>query len=382
MKQNLLLVLLLLAFALPVSAEESICGSLAERLSPAAPPARVLTATLCRHAEAQKWVVAGDLESVQTPTDFRALLQKRSGRDLLDLGQSMFESFERLAIASPAGAGWTVRDTPHYRIFVRPGSAAAHDLDVIAAEAEQSRTGIAADFALEPLLAAREKVIITTTHADAGSLEESNRVAVFLYPNREEGKGHVGRNSMGATQFGATIVEGRGRLSPAIHVVYYNLFSLAVIEHEIAHTTVMLAAFDPTAIDAPLAGESELKKAFFAGYRKLPGFLNEGVGDYGLYYAGFYKAWGLLGTPESLAAALRRANALPPLEKLLRGDAMMHAREHKTYSLAAATFLRWLLQTQKPEAVRDWLFSAADPAAEFARRFGMTVAEAERAWAK
>ena len=79
-----------------------------------------------------------------------------------------------------------------------------------------------------------------------------------------------------------------------------------------------------------------------------------------------------------MAAALRREGSLP-LKRLLRGDAKMHARGHKTFSLAASTFLRYLLQTQKPEIVRDWLFAGAS-ADEFPRRFGMSLAEAERAW--
>jgi hypothetical protein len=379
-KQTAIFVLLLLANIFPAAGQQPICDALAERLSSPTPLARSLTAIFCREAAAQKWIVAGDLESVQTPADFRQLLQKRAGKDLLDIGQSMFESFESAASLKVAASGWVVRDTEHYRIFVRPESAAANDLDIIAAEVERSRAGIAEAFALESALAAREAVISTASRPDAGRQEPSNRVAIFLYPNRAGDKdGHVGKNSMGSTQFGATIDEGKGRLRPSIHVLYYNLFSIAVIEHEIAHTAMMLAAFDPAAIDRPLAGEKELRKAFFAGYHKLPNFLSEGVGDYGLYYAGFYNAWGLLALPESMAAALRRQRSLPPLERLLRSDAKMHARDHKAFSLAASTFLRYLLRTQKPEMVRDWLFAGAS-GDEFPKRFGMSVADAERAW--
>jgi len=398
---QLTILVLLLATVLPAAGQDPSCDLLAERLSSPPPLAGVLTATFCREAVAKKWIVAGDLESVQTPEDFRQLLQKRTGKNLLDIGQSMFESFESASASLPGASGWVVRDTAHYRFFVRPGSAAANDLDIIAAEAERSRAGLAGDFALESALAASEAVISTFTPptdpaggprpgarrrlplelpGGAGTLEPSRRIAVFLYPNRADAKdGRIGRNSMGSTLFGATIEGGKGRLGVAIQVLYYNLFSVAVVEHEIAHATVMLAAFDPAAIDLPLAGEKELRKAFLAGYRKLPGFLSEGVGDYGLYYAGFYKAWGLLGSPESMAASLRRGGSLPPLEGLLRGGAKMHARGHKTFSLAASTFLRYLLQTQKREAVRDWLFAGAS-SDELPKYFGMSAADAERAW--
>jgi hypothetical protein len=380
LKHAAIFAFVLVAIVSPAAGEDPICDPLAERLSSATPLARSLTVTFCREAAAQKWIVARDVESVQTPADFRQLLQTRAGKDLLDIGQSMFESFEKAAASLPAASGWVVRDTEHYRIFVRPDSAAARDLDVIGAEAERSRAGIAEDFALGSALATREAVISTASRPDAGRQDPSTRVAVFLYANRADDKdGHVGRNTMGSTQFGATIEAGKGRLRASIHVLYYNLFSIAVIEHEIAHVAVMLAAFDPAAIDRPLAGEKELRTAFFAGYRQLPGFLSEGVGDYGLYYVGFYKAWGLLGPPESMAAALRRGGGLPPLGPLLHGDAKLHARGHKIFSLAVSTFLRYLLQTQKPETVRDWLFAGAS-SDELSRRFGMSAADAERAW--
>lgn len=381
MRQLSVFVIVLLAVMFPAAAEDVNCGLLAERLSPTTPLAHSLTAIFCREAAAKKWIVASDVESVRTAADFRHLLQKRAAKDVLDIGESLFESFEKSAAAVPAASGWIVRDTPHYRIFVRPESAAARDLGLIAREMEHSRTGIARDFALEPALAAREAVISTATQDAPGAKEPSNRVAVFLYSNRaDDHDKRVGKNSMGSTQFGATIDAGKGRLRPSIHVLYYNLFSIAVIEHEIAHTTVMLSAFDPSAIDVPLAGEKDLRKAFFAGYRKLPGFLSEGVGDYGLYYAGFYPAWGLLGPPESMASSLLRGGTLPPLDRLLRADAKMHARGHKSFSLAASTFLRYLLQTQKPESVRDWLFDGASTA-EFQKRFGLSVSDAEKAWA-
>ena len=63
-------------------------------------------------------------------------------------------------------------------------------------------------------------------------------------------------------------------------------------QHETAHLVVMLAAFDVAALDRPLDGEADLRKAFFSGYRKVPAFLNEGLADYGLYYTGFFQQWG------------------------------------------------------------------------------------------
>lgn len=292
----------------------------------------------------------------------------------------MFDTFGREAEAIRPAAGWVVRDTEHFRFFARSDSVAVHDFEMLAAEAEKSRSGIADALGVGEMLAARERVISTPDADDGTQHEPSSRIAVFLYANRADAGKHAGRHSMGSTSFSATIVDGRGRLSPSVHVVYYNAFSIAVLEHEIAHTVMMLAAFDPSAIDKPLGGAKDLKKAFFDGYHALPAFVSEGVADYGLYYTGFYPAWGLLGSPESLAASLRTEGKLPALDRIVRSDAMMHAREHKAFSLAAATFLRYLAQSRSAESVRQWLLADNGSPVAFKKRFGVDLSEAERGW--
>lgn len=327
---------------------------------------RSLTDTVCRFAAEQQWISAADVDGIRTRGDLRALLQKRSGGDLIDAGEKMFASFERATGSTPAGQAWETRDTEHYRLFARPGSAASRDIELIGAEAERSRAGLVTAFGLDGTIKAREAV--------------TNRVAVYLYPaRRDDTEKRVGRHSMGATSFGATIDDsGRGRLKPSIHILYFNPFSLAVLEHEIAHAVIMMAAFDPAAIDKPLAGETDLKKAFFSGYRPISAFVNEGFGDYGLYYAGFYAAWGLLGPPEELALSLQTQRKLPAISKLLRAR-RLDLRDHKAISLASATFLRYLLQTKGADAVRPWLLSASTADA-FEKILGVTIDEAERGW--
>jgi hypothetical protein len=317
--------------------------------------------------------------SITTAAELRAALEKGSGRDLLDLGQAMFESFENAS--RPASGDWILRDSEHYRFVARADSPAARDLDLIVAEAERCRGAIAGAFGIAAALSASEGVISSGDPPAPLAAEPSRRVLVFLHAARQDdSEKRIGRHSMGSTQLAATIEDARGRLRPSIHVLYFNPFSLAVLEHEIAHVTVMLAAFDAAAIDVPLADAKGLKAAFFAGYRQLPAFVSEGIADYGLYYAGFYPAWGALGSPEALASALLTGGKLPPFAKLLRADAMMHAREHKAFSLAAATFLRFLEQKWEAEVLRGWLFEDQGSPATFGRRFGLEVPAAELAW--
>lgn len=358
---------------------DSPCAALASRVSPGAVLASSLTTTLCSEALSRKWLSAEELPAISTAPELRAALQKGSALDLLDLGQAMFESFERAS--RPASGEWILHDTEHYRFVTRAGSPAARDLDLIGAEAERSRDGIARAFGIAEAIAASERVVSSAGLPEPLKAEPSPRVVVFLHASRQDDSDkRIGRHSMGSTQFSATIEERRGRLGPSIHVLYFNPFSLAVLEHEIAHATVMLAAFDSAAIDVPLADEKSLKTAFFKGYRQMPAFVSEGIGDYGLYYAGFYPAWGALGSPEALAFALLTAGKLPPLEKLLRSDALMHAREHKTFSLASATFLRFLQQNRDAEALHGWLFDDQGSPGAFRQRFGIELSSAERDW--
>ncbi len=366
-----LIVVLAICSALPLPAVDTPCDVIVARIeSGGTALSRSLTGTLCTFAAKQRWIAAADADAVRTRNDLRVLLRKRSGQDVIDAGAQMFVSFERAA-GNSVGTTWQARDTDHYRLFVRPGSAAAQDLDLIAADAERSRAGLVEAFGLEPILRSREAVVRTKQPAGIEHAQPSNRIAIYLYANRQDDTDkRVGPHSMGATSFSATIDEsGRGRLQPSIHVLYYNPISLSVVEHEIAHTLVMMAAFDAAAIDKPLSGAADLKRAFFAGYRPMPAFLNEGFAGYGLYYAGCYSAWGLLGSPEELAVE----GKLPPLDKLLRAN-HLDARQ----SLAAATFLRYLMNIKGAEAVRQWLLSA--DVASFQTIMGIAIDEAERGW--
>lgn len=371
--KSLLNAVLTICSALPLAAADTPCDVVVARIEGGgATLSRSLTDTLCRFAAEQQWISAADAETVRSRDDLRVLLRKRSGQDVIDLGSRLFASYERAA-GSAAGTTWEVRDTEHFRLFVRPASAASKDLDLIAAGVERSRAGLVEAFGLEAVVRAREALVRTKQPADIEKGEPSNRIAVYLYPTRHDDTGkRVGPRSMGATSFGATIDEGgRGRLQPAIHILYYSPFSLAVLEHEIAHTIVMMAAFDEAAIDKPLSGEADLKKAFFAGYRPMPAFLNEGFAGYGLYYAGFYPAWGLLGLPEELALE----GKLLPLSKLVRAKHL-----DPRQSLISATFLRYLLQTKGADTVRPWLLSADRAIGSFQKTMGMTIEEAERGW--
>jgi hypothetical protein len=213
------------------------------------------------------------------------------------------------------------------------------------------------------------------------------RISVFLFPVRADAAKTL-KGTMGNMSFGATIVKeqgaekGAGRLTARINVLYLNAFSLAVLHHEIGHAALFLGHYDPQPLAAgPLGGEADLKKAFFAGFKPIPPFLHEGVGDYVIYFQTFYKNWPLLPPPPALALSLKTTKDFIPLETLLREGARFRAQRHKAYSLEAATVIDYLLRTFGREKLRAWFLAAeADSREAFKKIYGFTVKELEEKW--
>ncbi|MCX6566302.1 MAG: hypothetical protein NTW38_07770 [Candidatus Aminicenantes bacterium] len=208
-------------------------------------------------------------------------------------------------------------------------------------------------------------------------------IPVRLYESREEeGASKIRKESQGSATLGATITDQAGRLTFEIDILYLNALSLSVLEHEAAHAVVLLSTFDTAALTSrPLQGESDLRKAFFAGFRKIPTFLQEGLGDWGFYYHGFHRNWGLLPSAGDLVAGLEAKGRTLPLAELLAGDIRYAARNRKAFSLEAASFIEFLLETQGREKVLRWLLTNETNAAKtFESVFGQTVTAAERNW--
>ena len=166
--------------------------------------------------------------------------------------------------------------------------------------------------------------------------------------------------------------------------LYLNAFSLAVLHHEVAHGSLFLGSFDPE----PLKGrtfedEKDLSKAFFAGYTAIPPFLHEGIGDYALYYHGLYAFWPVLPAPKDILVSLRAAGGFIPLEKLIKESRIFRMRNHKAYSLEAASFIDYCLRAFGPEKLKAWFMDAGSrPDQTFEAVYGMTVAQAEALWLK
>jgi hypothetical protein len=249
-------------------------GAVAKRLTPSASPlALSLTTTLFQYLVEHGVVRPTALEAVATPEAFRALLETTAGKDLIDVGEEMFESFARRAEKEPAQAGeWVARTSAHYVLLARLGTRAVPDLETIAEELEDCREALIGALGLEPRLIEREQLLQATLPEGVAGVAARGRIAVYLHPRRSDAaKGDLGSHGLGAARFGATLTEeGRVRLTGTIHAVYFNAYSLFVLQHEAAHLAVLLAAFDPSPVAGVLRGERELRAAFMKGYHAQP----------------------------------------------------------------------------------------------------------------
>jgi hypothetical protein len=341
--------------------------------------APVLTPLLLDYLEAT--LPRADMEALlgsASREELAANLSRKTNKDVLDLGEALFAFHEARTAAATMNPERELRslDRAPFRFRFPAGTPAEKDIDLIARDAGEAYDRLAAALDLRGRVEA------------ARALLTENVIEVSLHPTRSNAaEGRIRPRSFGQTTFGATIVEdaagvNRGRLKVRIDILYPCALSLAVLEHEVAHAVILLGTFETgPLVERPLGGKSDLAAAFRAGYRKLPAFLLEGLGDHALYFGGFQKAWGLVGEPTALVGELHGRGKLVPLAKLLSADSRFRAENHKVYSLEAASFLDFLLRTRGKEQVRRWLFSGETNGVKgFQSTFGKPVESVEKEW--
>lgn len=320
------------------------------------------------------------------------LLEKHLGQSVIDFGEKMFSFFERKAAGDKSVdlKTWKAAETAHFAFFVHPGSQADKDLDLIKRSAEEAFTAIVSCLGLET--EAEKTFRLLKTDAPQGLSEPSapsqaGRISVLLYPGRPPEAKQL-KGSMGNMSFGATIVkdpgqdQGAGRLTAQVNVLYLNAFSLPVLHHEIGHAVLFLGHFDSGPLASQLLrGESDLRKAFFAGYKPIPPFLHEGIGDYVVYFQSFYKNWPLLPPPDALALSIVQTKDFVPLQTLLQEGVIFRAQHHKAYSLEAASVIDYLIRAHGRDKLKAW-FQAADSDSRkaFQKVYGFSIQELEERW--
>lgn len=317
-----------------------------------------------------------DLYAASQAADFLHRLEAVSGKDLIDLGTDMFSHYEAAAatVDPPAWASFTAGA---FRVYYRPGSAAEKDRALISREIQAVTTSLFKALDLVELFNTAQSLLRSE------SAEAAGLIPVYLHASRRDpDAGKIKKDSQGSATLGATIVDTAGRLIFRVDILYINALWLAVLEHEISHAVILLSTFDTPALTAkPLQGEADLRRAFFAGFRKIPAFLQEGLGDWAFYYHGFQANWGLLPPPETIVAGLKAKGRLLPLKELLAGDIRYAAKNRKAYSLEAAAFIEHLLKTQDKDKVKRWLLTnETNAAGTFAGIFGISLETAENQW--
>lgn len=353
---------------------------------------RALTALLIEYLEAEKDTSA--VESLRLATseaEQKRALWRAVETNLFNVGAKMFSFFEARAAAATGvdASRWTVFDSEHFVFAARPGGAASQDRDRIVRAAEETYASVAASLGLGREVERGRALLHNRLpeESDAKERRVPGKILVFLRQARSsDGAERIPRSSFGITSFGATIASegesaGEGRLTASIHILYFNAFSLFVLHHEISHAVLLLGSFEPKALLKPLDGKSALKKAFFDGYRSLPPFLHEGVGDYAVYYHGLYQHWGMLPDPERLVQELTKSGQYIPLAKLLKEGRRFRMENHKAYSLEAAVFLQFLLERHGRDRVKAWLLAGErNPSRSFRKVFERPLEEVEKDW--
>ena len=210
--------------------------------------------------------------------DFLGRLKGLTGKDILDFGNDTFKFYED----RPLGVSqdpWASISAGPFLLYFRPGSAADKDRDLISRDAADTAARIAGALDLAPAFETARRLLVPASES------APDLIPIYLHASRQgEASKRIRKQSYGSTALGATIVDRAGRLTCRIDVFYLNALSLAVLEHEVAHAVILLASFDTAPLVArELGGESDLRKAFFAGYRQIPSILQEGLGDWAFY---------------------------------------------------------------------------------------------------
>lgn len=332
------------------------------------------------------------LYQAQSIKELSFSIKKQFGKNVIEFGEKMFVYFEERASKDESvnTEEWSIWPSEHFVFFTHPGSIAEAEIELIKKSAEETFSSLAASLDNEEEVAQSVKLLHTTS--PKGNKENKTklfpgRIAVYLYQMR---KGDVtkiiSKHSMGSMKFGATILEsgdekGWGKLTAQIDVLYFNTFSLVVFHHEIAHAVLFLGSFDPNPlIKKPLKGKSDLRKAFFAGYTPISPFLQEGIGDYVIYYHGFYEFWPMLPEPEKIVQGSLSSDRYIPLNKLIKENQRFRRRHHKEYSLEAASFIDYLIQTYGKARLKKWFLAGKDGVRTFEKIYQIPIKDVEKNW--
>lgn len=332
------------------------------------------------------------LYQAQSVKELGQLIEKQLGKDIIEFGEEMFAFFEQEAAKNKnIKSQWAFFPSEHFFFLAHPGSAAEAEIEFIQKSAEGAFSAILSSLDIEKEVK-RCLDILHINLPEKKRVDESlpqGKIVVSLHQIRdEESSKRIKRPSLGSMNFGATILleegeeKGQGRLTANIDILYFNAFSLAVLHHEIAHALLFLGSFNPGPLrEKPLKGESDLRKAFFAGYIPISPFLHEGIGDYVIYYHNFYKFWPILPEPEKIVQTFLAKPSYIPLERLIKEDRAFSLKHHKEYSLEVATFLNYILQNYGQSQLKKWFLSGKDETAKaFERIFGMSIEEMEKKW--
>jgi len=317
-------------------------------------------------------------------------IEKLLNKNVIEFGENMFAYFENKSTHNKNINQWSVSTSQHFVFLTRPGSNAESEIDFIKESAEKTYSSIIKSLGVEKQVLKNSSLLyndLSDFNIDNSSNTFFGKTVVFLYHKRDKkAKNKIGNNTMANMSFGATILESKeknskGKLIAEINLLYFNPFSLSVLQHEISHAVLFLGSFNPNSlIGKQLKGKSDLRKAFFNGYIEISPFLHEGIGDYAIYHKTFYNYFPLFPKPEKIVINLLNSGHYIPLKKLIIKGKLFRMLNHKEYSLQAAVFINYLIKKHGKNKLKTWLFSGKNILKNFKSVYNKNIEEMEKKW--
>lgn len=323
---------------------------------------------------------------IRTPYDFEPELASVFG---VTFGQ-LFEGFYAFEESrSVAGRQWAQTQSEHFTFSYKQASAAAADIELIKAVAEQSFSEISAMLALDSSALSRVSLVL---RADGEEPYFGGKILMRLHPDRRN-LGIFEPFSGGQTRFGTMWFEDTLAYLLWIDIAYPGPAGLFGLPHEIAHSAALLFLSDMDKLCGLLRGGEQVPADTLRS-AVLPDDLLRLEG-WAFMVQHNYSAYARLGlwspTREAMAASefpdsynmLNREANKSPLDRRLGITALargMNSSEIQSYLISSADLLRYLYERYGPQKLRMFLSNQKSPMDALLEVYDLTPYALEQAW--
>lgn len=323
---------------------------------------------------------------VRTPFDLGSALH--TGLEVT-FGQ-LYEGFYAFEESrSVSGKEWVETSSEHFTFSYKRGSAAAADIELIKAVAEQSFSEVSGMLALDSSVLSRVKLVL---RADGEEPYFGGKILIRLYPDRRDLRVFE-PSSGGQTRFGTMWFEDTLAYLLWIDLAYPGPAGLFGFPHEIAHSAALLFLSDLDRLCGLLRGGEQvsadtLRAAVLPDdVLRLEGWAFMVQHNYSAYarldlWNSTRQAMAAKDSPD-LYNMLNQEAAMTPLERRLGMMALarsMNSSEIQNYLLSSADLLRYLYKRYGPEKLRKFLSNHKPPMDALLEVYDLTPYALGQAW--